>query len=157
MTRIAHIQAREVLDSRGLPTVEVEMRCADGAVGRAIVPSGASTGRSEAHELRDGDPARYDGRGVLRAVSNVCDQIAPRLLGRDPADQATIDAELLQLDRTPQKSQLGGNAVLGVSLAAAHAAAASRTSSYTNICQKSGGQLLRRTSAIGRHPPCPCR
>lgn len=125
MTRIAHVYAREVLDSRGLPTVEVEIRCSDGAIGRAIVPSGASTGRFEAHELRDGDPQRYDGRGVQRAVTHVRDLIAPRLLGHDPADQASIDAELLELDRSPQKSQLGGNALLGVSLAAAHAAAAS--------------------------------
>ena len=126
MTRIAHLHAREVLDSRGLPTVEVEIRCSDGAMGSAIVPSGASTGRFEAHELRDGDPSRYDGRGVQRAVSNIRDQITPRLLGRDPADQANIDAELLQLDPSPQKSQLGGNALLAVSLAAAHAAAASQ-------------------------------
>jgi enolase len=115
-----------VLDSRGNPTVEVEVQCHDGAVGAAIVPSGASTGKFEARELRDGDPQRYDGRGVLTAVANIERTIAPAVIGLDPADQASVDARLLELDASPQKTTLGGNALLGVSLAAAHAAAASR-------------------------------
>ncbi|HXG11068.1 MAG TPA: phosphopyruvate hydratase [Gemmataceae bacterium] len=123
---IAHIQAREVLDSRGNPTVEVEVLCRGGARGRALVPSGASTGRHEAVELRDGDPARYGGKGVRRAVANVREQIAPRLLGLSAADQGLIDRTLCELDGTPNKSRLGANAILGVSLACAHAAAAAR-------------------------------
>ncbi|MEX2119509.1 MAG: phosphopyruvate hydratase [Pirellulales bacterium] len=124
MPTISRIHAREVLDSRGDPTVEVEIHCSSGAMGRAIVPAGASTGRAEARELRDGDPARYDGRGVLAAVANVNDQIAPALLGFDPCRQSELDQRLCQLDGTPDKSRLGANALLGVSLAAAHAAAA---------------------------------
>lgn len=126
MTAIHFIRAREVLDSRGDPTVEVEVSCAGGACGRAIVPAGASTGRAEACELRDGDPRRYDGRGVLRAVSHVNDMIAPALLGCSAAEQFALDERLLELDGTPQKTRLGANALLGVSLAAAHAAAAAR-------------------------------
>ncbi|MGH7195061.1 MAG: phosphopyruvate hydratase, partial [Candidatus Saccharimonadales bacterium] len=108
------------------PTVQVEVRCRNGATGSAIAPSGASTGKAEAHELRDGDAARYAGRGVLKAVANVNDVLAPALLGRDPAEQAALDELLCQLDGTPQKSRLGTNAILAVSLAAAHAAAAAR-------------------------------
>lgn len=123
--QITAIQAREVLDSRGHPTVEVDVCC--GAVrGRAIVPSGASTGRHEAVELRDGDPARYGGKGVRRAVANVRDQLAPRLLGMAVTEQARIDRLLCELDGTPNKARLGANALLGVSLACAHAAAAVR-------------------------------
>jgi len=124
VTQISKIHAREVLDSRGNPTIEVEIHCASGAMGKAIVPAGASTGKAEAHELRDGDPARYDGRGVLKAVGNVNDVLAPAVRGLDPAGQAAIDARLCELDGTPHKSRLGANALLGVSLAAAHAAAA---------------------------------
>lgn len=124
MTRINHITAREVFDSRGKPTVEVEMVCQGGALQRAIVPSGASTGQFEAHELRDGDPDRLDGTGVLNAVRNVIDEIAPALKGLDAADQAGIDARLCELDGTAEKSRLGANAILGVSLATAYAAAA---------------------------------
>ncbi|HXT57042.1 MAG TPA: phosphopyruvate hydratase [Pirellulales bacterium] len=124
MTQISKIHAREVLDSRGNPTIEVEIHCASGAMGKAIVPAGASTGKAEAHELRDGDPARYDGRGVLKAVGNVNAVLAPAVRGLDPAEQAAIDARLCELDGTPHKSRLGANALLGVSLAAAHAAAA---------------------------------
>jgi enolase len=124
MSKISKIHAREVLDSRGKPTVEVEVACDDGSFGRAIVPSGASTGRAEALELRDVAVARFDGQGVLQAVANVNDLIAPELAGQDAADQFGCDAILLQLDDSPQKSQLGGNALLGVSLAVAHAAAA---------------------------------
>jgi enolase len=120
---IEHIVAREVLDSRGNPTVEVEVILLDGSWGRATVPSGASTGAHEALELRDGDPDYYGGKGVLDAVNNVNDIIADELYGWDAADQAGIDALLLELDGTPNKGKLGANAILGVSLAVAKAAA----------------------------------
>ena len=123
-TVIEVVDAREILDSRGNPTVEVDVILADGSVGRAAVPSGASTGVHEAVELRDGDKSRFGGKGVLRAVANVTDTIAPILAGLDAADQAGIDAILRDLDGTPNKGNLGANAVLGVSLACAHAAAA---------------------------------
>jgi enolase len=122
-TEIDAIFAREILDSRGNPTVEVEVALAGGAWGRAIVPSGASTGVHEALELRDGDKGRYSGKGVQQAVANVNDVIAADLFGWDAADQAAIDAQLLELDGTPNKGKLGANAILGVSLAVAHAAA----------------------------------
>ncbi len=125
MTTIDFIDAREILDSRGNPTVEVDVVLADGSVGRAAVPSGASTGAHEAVELRDGDKARFGGKGVLGAVANVTERIAPELLGLDAADQTGIDALLIDLDGTPNKGELGANAILGVSLACAHAAAAS--------------------------------
>ena len=125
MTTIDFIDAREILDSRGNPTVEVDVVLADGSVGRAAVPSGASTGAHEAVELRDGDKARFGGKGVLTAVANVTDRIGPELLGLDASDQAGIDSLLLDLDGTANKSELGANAILGVSLACAHAAAAS--------------------------------
>ena len=125
MTTIDVIDAREILDSRGNPTIEVDVGLADGSVGRAAVPSGASTGAHEAVELRDGDKDRYGGKGVLRAVDNVLERIAPELLGLDATDQAGIDATLIELDGTPNKAELGANAILGVSLAVAHAAAAS--------------------------------
>ena len=121
-TTIEIVDAREILDSRGNPTVEVDVVLGDGSVGRAAVPSGASTGAHEAVELRDGDKARYGGKGVLRAVANVTDVIAPAIYGLDAADQAGIDAVLLDLDGTPNKAELGANAILGVSLACAHAA-----------------------------------
>ena len=123
-TFIAYIDAREILDSRGNPTIEVDVVLDDGSVGRAAVPSGASTGAHEAVELRDGDPARFGGKGVLKAVDNVIETIAPALEGEDAADQAAIDAALIALDGTPNKGNLGANAILGVSLACAHAAAA---------------------------------
>ncbi|RMG33640.1 MAG: phosphopyruvate hydratase, partial [Planctomycetota bacterium] len=121
---IERVWGREVLDSRGNPTVEVEIWTRGGARGRAIVPSGASTGRHEALELRDGDARRYDGRGVRRAVINVNQILGPAVVGLDAADQRSVDERLLELDPTPNKAMLGANAVLGVSLAAAHAAAA---------------------------------
>jgi enolase len=124
MSSIAAVHGRQILDSRGNPTVEVDIRLASGAVGRAAVPSGASTGEREAVELRDGDPAVYLGRGVLRAVANVNGEIADALVGLDPADQRALDGILLELDGTPTKSRLGANAILGASLAAARAAAA---------------------------------
>jgi enolase len=123
MSVIDKVYAREVLDSRGNPTVEVEITLDDGIVGRAIVPSGASTGENEALELRDGDKARFGGKGVLKAVTNVNDIIAPKVLGMEVDDQVGIDDTLLKLDGTPFKKNLGANAILGVSLAAAHAAA----------------------------------
>jgi enolase len=122
---IVRVHAREVLDSRGNPTVEVDVHCR-AAFGRAIVPSGASTGRHEAVELRDGDPARYRGKGVRRAVANINEQIAPRLLGLPATEQQHIDRLLCDLDGTPNKSRLGANAILGVSLACVRAAAAAR-------------------------------
>ncbi len=122
-TLIEDIVAREVLDSRGNPTVEVDVQLASGDVGRAIVPSGASTGAHEALELRDGDKARYGGKGVLKAVEHVNTTIAEALIGFDAADQLGIDQELIQLDGTETKSKLGANAILGVSLACAKAAA----------------------------------
>ena len=122
-TTIETVVAREILDSRGNPTIEVEVVLLDGAWGRAAVPSGASTGVHEALELRDGDPERYGGKGVLKAVQNVNDLIAEELFGWDATDQKGIDERLLELDGTPNKERLGANAILGVSLAVAKAAA----------------------------------
>ncbi len=121
---IKTIHAREVLDSRGNPTIEVDVRLEGGALGRAAVPSGASTGEHEAWELRDGDKKRFGGKGVTRAVANVNDKIASAIKGWDAQDQAKIDNQLIELDGTPNKKNLGANALLGVSLAVAHAAAA---------------------------------
>ena len=126
MTNIAKIHAREILDSRGNPTLEAEVTLADGGFGRAMVPSGASTGTREAVELRDGDRTRYLGKGVTRAVANVNGAIAEALTGFDAADQAGLDKRLIDLDGTDNKGRLGANALLGVSMAAAHAVAASR-------------------------------
>src|SRR5881275_2848163 len=114
------IHAREILDSRGNPTLEVEIILADGATGRAAVPSGASTGAHEAVELRDGDKKRYLGKGVLKAVSNVNKKIAPRLIGQSALDQVALDRTMIELDGTKNKGELGANAILGVSLAVAH-------------------------------------
>ena len=124
-TTIEVVDAREILDSRGNPTIEVDVVLADGSVGRAGVPSGASTGIHEAVELRDGDRNRFGGKGTRKAVANVVETIAPALLGLDASDQPGIDAILIELDGTPNKSKLGANATLGVSLACAHASAAS--------------------------------
>jgi enolase len=123
VSQIEAIHAREILDSRGNPTVEVDVVLETGIVGRAAVPSGASTGSNEAVELRDGDKARFGGKGVKKAVANVVETIAPALLGMDAAEQAEIDALLIELDGTPNQGKLGANAILGVSLACAHAAA----------------------------------
>ncbi|HVP66198.1 MAG TPA: phosphopyruvate hydratase [Anaeromyxobacteraceae bacterium] len=123
MTEIINVSAREILDSRGNPTVEVEVAVASGDVGRAAVPSGASTGEHEALELRDGDKQRYLGKGVKKAVRNVSEVIGPAVVGMDASDQAGLDARMLALDGTPTKAKLGANAILGVSLAAAKAAA----------------------------------
>ena len=123
MTNISEIRAREVLDSRGNPTVEAEILLADGTSGRAIVPSGASTGEHEAVELRDGDENRYLGKGVLKAVENVNGEIADALANYDAADQRALDAKMIELDGTENKGRLGANAILAVSMAAARAAA----------------------------------
>jgi enolase len=123
-TSIRKIVAREMLDSRGNPTIEVDIRLEGGAFGRAAVPSGASTGEHEAWELRDGDKKRYNGKGVTRAVANVNEKIAPALIGDDARDQAKIDNKIIALDGSKNKKNLGANALLGVSLANAHAAAA---------------------------------
>jgi len=122
---IAGVDAREILDSRGNPTIEVDVILDDGAVGRAAVPSGASTGANEAVELRDGDKTRFGGKGVLRAVANVVETIGPSLIGADAENQIQIDAALISLDGTPNKAKLGANAILGVSLACADAVASS--------------------------------
>ncbi|MBI4249489.1 MAG: phosphopyruvate hydratase [Elusimicrobia bacterium] len=140
MSRIKKIAAREILDSRGLPTVEVDVRLADGALGRASVPSGASTGKHEALELRDNDLKRYFGKGVRRAVANVCRRIAPRLIGLDAKDQQKADGAMLRLDGTANKSRLGANAILAVSLAVHRAHASSR--------QRPVYQTLRETYGI---------
>jgi len=123
MSQIISIHAREILDSRGNPTIEVEVLTAEGAKGRAAVPSGASTGEHEALELRDGDKGRYLGKGVLKAVQNVNEVIAPEIVGMNVTDQVGIDRTMIELDGTATKGNLGANAILGVSLACAHAAA----------------------------------
>ncbi len=123
MSTIENVKAMEILDSRGNPTIEVEVELYDGTLGRAAVPSGASTGTHEAVELRDGDKARFNGKGVLKAVANVNDSIAGVIIGMSAEDQAGIDNALIELDGTPDKSRLGANAILGTSLAVAHATA----------------------------------
>ena len=135
--KIEKIHAREILDSRGNPTVEVEVTLENGVMGRAAVPSGASTGENEALELRDGDKERYLGKGVLKAVENVNKVIAPALKGDCVLEQRSIDYKMLALDGTPTKSKLGANAILGVSLACAQAAAkALNTYKWHNICDR---------------------
>ena len=126
MKTIKGIRGRQILDSRGNPTVEVEVELADGAVGRAAVPSGASTGSHEAVELRDGDPSQFQGKSVLKAIANIEEKIAPAVSGMSALDQAAVDKRIIELDGTPNKSKLGANAILGVSLAVAHAAANSQ-------------------------------
>ena len=140
MSKIARLVAREVLDSRARPTVEVECHTDDGACGRAIVPSGASTGEHEALELRDGDSARFLGAGVLRAIDNVRTAIAPAVTGMDVGDQRALDARLLELDGTRDKSKLGANAILAVSMAGA--AAAADTAGEPLFRSLGGGELL---------------
>ena len=125
MARIRSVHARQVLDSRGVPTLEAIVTLDDGSRGHALVPSGASTGSHEAQELRDGDPSRHGGKGVLQAVANVDQLIAPAVMGREASDQQAVDALMLELDGTPNKAKLGANAILGVSLAVAKAAALS--------------------------------
>jgi enolase len=141
-TVIELVDAREILDSRGNPTIEVDVVLGDGSVGRAAVPSGASTGAHEAVELRDGDTARFGGKGVLTAVRNVTDRIAPELYGMDAADQAGVDDLLRELDGTPNKAALGANAILGVSLACAHAAAAAHDEPLYRYLGGVGARIL---------------
>jgi enolase len=124
MSTISRVSAREVLDSRARPTVEVDVGLVDGSFGRASVPSGASTGTSEALELRDGDKVRYNGQGVRKAIENVNLRLGPTVVGLDAQDQETVDRRLIEIDGTPEKREMGGNAILGISLATAHAAAA---------------------------------
>jgi enolase len=123
MSRIKEVWGREILDSRGNPTLEADVVLESGARGRACVPSGASTGRHEAIELRDGDPGRYGGKGVRKAVDNVRNRIGPSVVGMEAADQAAVDRQMISLDGTENKGELGANAILGVSLAVARAAA----------------------------------
>ncbi len=138
-TRIVSVRGRQILDSRGNPTVEADVTLAGGARGRAAVPSGASTGEHEALELRDGDKARYVGKGVLRAVENINSILGPALVGGDAADQTALDRKLLALDGTPNKGKLGANAILGVSMAAARAAAvAAEKPLYVYLSRYSG-------------------
>jgi enolase len=143
MTRITDIRGREIMDSRGNPTVEADVILESGAVGRAAVPSGASTGTREAVELRDGDPRRYGGKGVLRAVEHVNTVLRSALIGCDARDQATLDRTMIELDGTETKGRLGANALLAVSLATAHAAA------------RAAGQSLFRYLGQGREPIMP--
>ena len=141
-TSITTIHAREILDSRGNPTLEAEVTLADGSFGRAAVPSGASTGTREAVELRDGDKGRYGGKGVRKAVDNVNGEIAKALAGYDALDQKGLDARLIALDGTDNKGKLGANALLGVSMAAAHAAATSKKQALWQYLMVDGGGTL---------------
>ena len=150
MTTISAISAREVLDSRGHPTVEAEVRLSDGSAGHAMVPSGASTGTYEAVERRDADESRFNGRGVLKAVAAVRDEITPTLLGKSPFDQSAIDGAMVSLDGTPNKSRIGANAILAVSMAVAKAASASRNMPlYRYLAQ---GDSLTLPSTHVQHP-----
>ncbi len=142
MRRIARVMAREILDSRGNPTIEVEVVLEDGSHGLAAVPSGASTGRHEALELRDGEPDRYGGKGVRRAVANIQKVIAPSVTGNDGLDQVGLDNRLVALDGTPNKASLGANATLGVSLAVARAASASLSLPLYRYIGGTGAYLL---------------
>src|SRR3954463_14791139 len=139
-TSIARMSAREILDSRGNPTIEVDVHLEGGAMGRAAVPSGASTGEHEAWELRDGDKKRYGGKSVTKAVRSVTETIAPAIAGWDALEQAKIDGKLIELDGTANKKNLGANAILGVSLATAHAAAAA---SKVSLFRYLGGNSAR--------------
>ena len=143
--QIEEVIGREILDSRGNPTVEVEVLLSGGATGRAAVPSGASTGEREALELRDGEKSRYVGKGVLKAVAHVNDEIAEEVKGADARDQALLDRILIELDGTPNKGRLGANAILGVSLAVCRAAS-----------EASGLPLYRYLGGAGAHV-CPFR
>lgn len=142
MATIQKILAREVLDSRGTPTVEAEAHLSDGSWSRAAVPSGASTGQYEALELRDGDPARHMGKGVRKAVSNIREKIAPALLGQQATQQAEIDQKMIELDGTPNKANLGANAILAVSLAVAKAAAVSEGKNLYEYLSAGQGNVL---------------
>jgi len=142
MTTIVRITGREILDSRGNPTVEADVHLADGSMGRAAVPSGASTGEHEAVELRDGDPARYLGKGVQKAVHHINGEIADALHGHNAAQQVEVDRRLIELDGTPNKGRLGANAILAVSMAAARASAASQHTTLYRYLGGAGARLL---------------
>jgi enolase len=142
MTSIVRVTGREILDSRGNPTVEADVHLADGSIGRAAVPSGASTGEHEAVELRDGDPSRYSGKGTQNAVSHVNGEIADNLHGKDATQQAEIDRLMIELDGTPNKNRLGANAILAVSMAAARAAAASERTPLYRYLGGAGARVL---------------
>ena len=160
MTEIIDVTAREILDSRGNPTVEVDIMVAFGAMGRAAVPSGASTGKREALELRDKRKKRYGGEGVSKAVANVKETIAPAILGMDASDQANLDRRLIELDGTPNKSRLGANAILGVSLAAARAATArvsARSGKARRVVRPAASWLPSRSGRRVRSPVWPGR
>jgi len=151
MTQIEYVHAREVFDSRGNPTVEVEICCANSRPGRAIVPSGASTGKFEAVELRDQDAQRFDGLGVTQAVENVRTEIADALIGQDASDQRAIDSILLELDGTENKSRLGANAILGASLATAYAAAESQRQTPVERFAEIWSEYVSQTPASETH------
>lgn len=155
MSKISAIHAREILDSRGKPTIEAEVHTTDGQVCLASVPSGASTGAAEAHELRDSDSSRYDGLGTRRAVANIVEEIGPALVGLDPAEQATIDQRLLNLDGTPQKSRLGANALLAVSLANCRTAALSKHIPLYQHIAEQFGRLVATPHSTLRAPHLP--
>src|SRR5262245_11365077 len=140
--KIAKILAREVLDSRGMPTVEADVHLTDGSTGRSVVPSGASTGQYEALELRDGDPQRYLGKGVRKAVKNILDVIAPSLIGKDAGHQNENDQLMIRLDGTPNKGNFGANAILAVSLAMAKAEAISEKKELFDYLSKGAGNTL---------------
>ena len=150
MTNIGAIIGREVLDSRGNPTVEAEVQLAGGAIGRAIVPSGASTGEHEAVELRDGDNARFLGKGVLKAVENVNGEIADALANWDAADQRGLDRKMIELDGTENKSRLGANAILAVSMAAARTPTIMSTSRNSWSCPWVRRRFPRRCAGVWR-------
>src|ERR1700693_2092609 len=141
-TKITRVHARQIIDSRGNPTVEADVTLTSGAIGRAAVPSGASTGEHEALELRDGDKKRYLGKGVLKAVNNINEVIAPELEGMDASEQRDIDNIMIALDGTPTKAKLGANAILAVSMAAARAAAQSLTVPLYRYLGGIGANLL---------------
>src|SRR5271165_2955555 len=139
---IVKVVGREILDSRGNPTVEADVHLADGSIGRAAVPSGASTGEHEAVELRDGDPERYLGKGTEKAVKNILKKIAPEVLGMEAEEQSAIDHKMIELDGTPNKAKLGANAILAVSMATARAAAQSQMTPLYRYLGGVGANLL---------------
>ena len=145
-THITTIRGRQIFDSRGNPTVEADVTLSDGSFGRAAVPSGASTGSHEAHELRDNDPARFGGKGVGKAVAAVNGELAQALMGADVLDQHSLDQKMIALDGTANKERLGANAILSISLAAAHAAAARQLALY---------EYVRMLSSAPRDPLLP--
>jgi len=160
MSIIEYVEAREILDSRGNPTVEVDVVLEDGSMGRAAVPSGASTGEHEALELRDGDKARYLGKGVLKAVANVNNVIAAEVVGLDALEQVDIDRTMIELDGTETKAKLGANAILGVSMATARAAAVVVPSAFTAarlraVAPGAAPEVIKNGTDLPPLPPAP--